>query len=313
MGIVPLSFKVYKGSKDIVSWVEALRGTKWPIDLREVNPASFSAKLDNLNVGPLVLTQFETQPAVIVRQIQSLHGHFYTLHLLQKGQIRINHNNRLTVLVAGEVVLADSSKPSLLEFVEECRVLSVRIPTVLLSQYVADPGIYANHKILDRDLAMVLKSMFKCLWNYALVSEYSDYSNTRIRAFLGVIRAAIESTSDAVVPPRTDLLTCIKDYIYHHLSDQDMTQRSIAKRFRISTRYLRKVFSTDPMGSPSRYIRIQRLNRFMSQLIANSPECPKTITNLALSNGFRSVGSLNRIFKEVNGVSPSMFLRGCKS
>jgi AraC family transcriptional activator of tynA and feaB len=288
-------------------------GAKWPIDIKNVNSVDFSARLDNLNLGPLVLTQFETRPAVISRQIQSAEGLFHTLHLLQRGKIRIQHNDRLTLLTEGESVLADSSKHSLVEFVEESSVLSIRVPTSLLRHYVPDPSFHANAKISDRDLNIALQSMFKSLWNHALSRDYRDCSNIRIQAFLGVARAAIKSTGDSPVRPPPDLLGCIKAYINDHLSDQDMSQSSIASHFRISTRYLRKLFSTDPIVSPSRFIRTQRLNKFMSELAILSNDCPNTITNLALSNGFRSVGSFNRVFKEINGVSPTVFLRSCKS
>jgi AraC-like DNA-binding protein len=294
------------------SWIESLKGSKWPINLSNIDAASFAAKLDNLNAGPLVLSEFETEPVTISRQIQSSQGFFHTLHLLQKGSVRIHHNNKITLLMPGESILADSSKPSFLEFIDKSRVLGVRIPTALLSQYINNPGSHANSKVSDKDLNAVLKSMFKCLWKHALAGSYNEACNIRIKAFLSLVRASIESTQLTVSTPNSELISLIKSYINNHLPDQDMNQSSVALHFRISTRYLRKLFLADPIGSPSRFIRIQRLNKFMAELVANATAGSDTITSLALSNGFRSVGSLNRTFKEINGVSPSTFLQRCK-
>jgi len=312
MNFSPLTLEISKNKNSMDVWIDSLKGSKWPVHLSNIDPATFSAKLDNLNAGPLVLSEFETQPATIRREIQSPQGLFFTLHLLQKGLIRIHHNNKITLLMPGESILADSSKPSLLEFIEKSKILGIRIPTTLLSQYIDKPCSHANSKVSDKELNVVLKSMFKCLWKHALSGSYNESSNIKIKALLCLVRASIESSQYSAATSNNDLITSIKSYIINHLSDQDMTQSSVAFNFRISTRYLRKLFSADPIGSASRFIRIQRLNTFMSDLVTNTTDCFDTITSLALRNGFSSVASLNRTFKEVNGVSPSTFLKSYK-
>jgi AraC-like DNA-binding protein len=98
------------------------------------------------------------------------------------------------------------------------------------------------------------------------------------------------------------LMVRTKDHIDRRLSDPTLGPAEIAAAVNISTRYLHKLFETEPR-SVSLYVRNQRLERCRRELLDPQP-ADQPIATIAFRWGFGDLSGFNRAFKAAFGVTP---------
>ena len=93
-------------------------------------------------------------------------------------------------------------------------------------------------------------------------------------------------------------------YIQEHYMDPELDNDTLSKAVELTPNYLSKVF-TDHLGlSVHRYVtqlRIDKAKRLMAQ-------SSKNLTQIAFEVGFSSIHTFSKIFKRVEGISPSEFI-----
>ncbi len=98
-------------------------------------------------------------------------------------------------------------------------------------------------------------------------------------------------------------LALMCNYIQRNLEDEHLSAEKLSLAFGVSTRYVHKLFSSTEQ-TVSEYVCQLRIARACQLLI--NPEFSKiTITELALSIGFRDISYFNRRFKQAIGETPS--------
>ena len=88
-------------------------------------------------------------------------------------------------------------------------------------------------------------------------------------------------------------------YIDEHISEP-ITFEHLAEKFGYSAFHFHRIFSTVTEQTITDYMKKRRLTLAHMQLC----ETEKTVTEIALANGFNSIQSFNRTFKETFGMTP---------
>lgn len=91
-------------------------------------------------------------------------------------------------------------------------------------------------------------------------------------------------------------------YLQEHYSETVQIEE-LAKKWGISSRYIRKYFSEEIGMSCIAYITVMRLNRAKELLW----ETTKNITDIAMEIGYSTPQYFCRIFKQEVGMSPSAY------
>lgn len=106
-----------------------------------------------------------------------------------------------------------------------------------------------------------------------------------------------------LIIPNDPRLTPILNYINRHLSDR-LDMELLASRFHLSTRNLSRLFNTSKIRFSSlvNHWRILRAIELMS-------DRDKTIQEIAYEVGFNTPNNFNRVFKQITGTSPRMYLQ----
>lgn len=105
-----------------------------------------------------------------------------------------------------------------------------------------------------------------------------------------------------LVIPNDSRLHPILDYITEHLQEE-LKMEQIAARYNLSVRNLSRLFNASGIHFSS-YVNYLRIMRAIELLTDGG----RTIQEIAYETGFSSPNSFNRVFKQVLGESPKLFL-----
>lgn len=225
--------------------------------------------------------------------------------LALRGQVTVAQEGRTCQLDRGDIALMDSRLEYMLAMPDEMDALWIRIPRrrvegrldstkrivahrlngsrgvgLIASRFILTSASQAQH--LDPVLASPLASMMVDLLTSAIIAEVSA------------------SPPRKSSPMRT--LERAKEFIEHHLDDEDLSLVRIAAAVGISPRYLTGLFSAEGC-SPMAWVREKRLGASRHALEAQHWSSG-AITDIAYRYGFGSISNFNRQFKAHYGVSP---------
>ncbi len=97
----------------------------------------------------------------------------------------------------------------------------------------------------------------------------------------------------------------IRRFVAHHCDEPDMTPAAVATHFRISVRYLHKLFARSGLTF-GRFLLRSRLRRARTALLLH-PHRP--VLDIALESGFQSGSHFARSFRREFGVTPTQMRR----
>jgi len=125
-----------------------------------------------------------------------------------------------------------------------------------------------------------------CSYLQALVGELLDRVSV----------CGVEAVGENMTKP-------ILRYCSEHFADEDISIKKIADALYISSSYVSKVFSSKLRYGFREYINELRVSRAKELL----KKTDMRIVNVMYECGFRNQSSFNRIFCDINGLSPSMY------
>ena len=297
--------------QSLLEWSRIVQRAKWPVSFTKPDNSTLYAEMQQITLGSIILYIYETNPVIAKRKInpktEKLDKSF-SLHYINKGSIRCTHNGHETILQEGDVVLSYNAIDSIIEILERTQTLSLKIPEKLLEKHLTNPRQYCNYSIQrNSSYNKILKEIFFSLWRQGKSEVYNDSLKSLIDTFFSVLPSIFERNEDKVVCCKSEsLLINISNFIEKNIANIALSQQLIANEFKISPRYLRKIFQEKGIDCLSSHIRFLRLEKCANELI-EIKTTEKNVTDIAYKWGFNSSSSFSRAFKEYFGVSPKQY------
>jgi len=314
MGIVMLSYSTvaFRNMK-AERWRDLLaQEVKWPVELSNFDNDHFEARLDVLRTGPFCFRSHWIHPVIANRRethISSISEPAFLLSLQTRGRLVMSQYGLVSTLGPGDIVLTDCSAPGSLRYEQPTHSLVLRIPRDVLADRIPSPERLCNMP-LSRMLGFstVIREMLLAMWQEGAGGMDEELAIRSSRLLLDLVATSYAASSRLDVPASaisTARLVQIKRHIEINLRDPELTPTAVAEAFRMSPRYLRKLFATNA-ETVSRHIQNRRLEECANQL-ANSLWRGHTITEIAFAWGFNSSAHFTKLFRARYGMSPTQY------
>jgi AraC-like DNA-binding protein len=234
---------------------------------------AFSYEIAERKVGPLQLLQISSDAVMLKRSSKCIAGdpraqYILTLHRAGEGFIRYPDSE--VPLRAGTLAMLDKTFPYETQFDGPTMRLLVCVPRLHLEQRLDDAARYLRRSVsYDQGIARIATRYLEELFEEA--PHLDPASQQKAAAIcLDLLASAMlagDENEARTVPqigcgssPSLALLSRIKAYIRHHLSDPELDVERIAKEHRISKRYLHALFASGGMSVGS-FVREERMAR----------------------------------------------------
>jgi AraC family transcriptional activator of tynA and feaB len=288
-------------------WNEISSETFAPLEVVPADRERFEARLCRESLGSVALADV-CSAAGIVRHteehIARADDRGYTLIMPINDGFQVALGSRPGfVLKPGEFCLLDQCRPYSLTLPQFTQTFCVALDGPALRALVPDVqriiGIPARPvNSTSRMLVLLLRQLMREL--------KQDLTRTISPAFAQSLTGFVAAAYSEFVGPADSSSQWrklrIKHYVDEHLHDPLLRPAAIAKRFGISTRYLRLLFETDrePL---SVYVLRRRLEK-CAQLLRDPAWHGRTITDIAMSHGFSNLTYFGSAFRRHFGVTP---------
>ncbi|MCS6622542.1 helix-turn-helix domain-containing protein [Roseibacterium beibuensis] len=269
---------------------------------------SFRARVRSLNLDGLVLFERMIDGVIhsrVKRAGQDRFRHF-ALHLVLDGELWGSKESGFDVARRGDLVIADTARPSRTQAVA-LHVVTASMPRSALVS--ATGGSDRLHGLVANAPATNILGdfMISCLRHGAAVPI--QRRPVLISAFIDILAGVLGRESAAAVATdrrRTEMLQreAAVRFIRECLSDRDLNAAVVADAIGMSRRSLYRLFES--MGGVSRVIMGSRLDAVRGALEEGSQD---SLSTLAADYGFSDESHLSRRFQEAHGESISAFRR----
>ncbi len=227
-----------------------------------------------------------------------------------EGSCVVRQDGQETLVSPGDFSVVDSTRPYFLDFREDWRVLSFRIPREqLVSRLAAPRQAMARCVSGHSGLGLVANRFARSLEQVDAGTGISAQDGLSA-ALSGIITTALGATLEAQehdrLPVRAAFRQAVETYIADHLMEPQLGPDLLAERFKVSRRTLYGLFEETPL-SVSGLIRELRLQRSARDL--RSSGHPGVLA-VALRWGFNDASHFSRLFKQRFGISPRGFSAG---
>ena len=236
---------------------------------------------------------------------------FFTLDVQMRGESVVKQAGREARLWRGDFVLTDSTRPYQVTFEKPVVMRLLRFPAPLLKRFVGCPEDLVGLRVDGSSGAGRIASLFlQSIWRPQDASVAYLGAAHMERAVLELLASAFLQVRSS--SPRSSSLATLQrmqivEAIEDRLDDSALTPSSLACAFRISVRYLHRLFSSDG-ETISRYILRRRLERGKEQLSDPSHD-RRHVSEIAFSCGFSTFSHFCRAFRDQYGLSPGHYRR----
>lgn len=269
------------------------------------------AALNTHELGALQITQLTCgRRCTIDRTPQHIAtGRVYTLILQARGHGVFMQYGHEAELGAGDFTLCHGEAPYTYQLGDHCEVAMVRIPAALLKGHLPSAESFCGRRLAAREgLTETAAMMIASVCAGASSGLSSELQHRLARQILDIIATsyAIAFESKTGASSNVDAWHArAKLYIEQHLRSPDLSPCSIARKLKLSPRYLRMIFASDK-ETTSAYILRRRLEECARQM-----EDPRwsghSITEIAFSWGFNSAPHFTRSFRDRYGIAPRRY------
>ena len=281
--------------------------SNWELNRPDVPACDAEFRLSRL--GDAVFTDvqvgFGLSGQRTVNQIKRVNDAFFGVILMLEGGQRLVQDEHEVDLGPGDISVWDASRPAQFSSTGTVRQISVLVPHNKLNLYSSSIEDVCAQRINGRSgLGLLLASHLQALSVVLATSEEGEHASTEA-ATLDLISAAIrpDRAGEFKSSIHKTMLRRIQHYIVNNLRDPNLSPGMIADAFRISPRYLHKLFEASEY-TVSEWVLQRRLLACQSSL--KDPALNHmTITEIAFNWGFSSAPYFSRIYRQNFGMTPS--------
>ncbi|SDS91614.1 AraC-type DNA-binding protein [Streptomyces sp. TLI_053] len=291
---------------------EAVATEVMPLSVSSDHVGDFHADIAGVELGPVRMASFAYSPIVARRSaahVRQGDPEDYQLTLVSRGCFRLSHLGREEP-IAGDMVLADTSRPMVTECVRAdgpVRALVLQVPrsAVPLRPDRVD-RLLARRIPARRGSGAILSGFLNTLAEqapYCAEDELAGLGPVLVDLVGACLAHQLGVLDEVPADARARLtLERVLAFIEHNLGDPDLTPRLIAERHHLSLRALYALFEDRP-ESVSATVRRRRLERSHADL-ARRDLGERSVRAVAARWGFSSHTAFSRAFRERYGITP---------
>lgn len=231
------------------------------------------------------------------------------LFFIKEGRILVNQDKRSAVIGAGDAVAVVADRPYEIQIEGPHEASAIRLPRILLGPPSAPEPVTVRALGEAGDVG-------KFLFDFAIrLCDRPGALDAQIIGRLAQSFAALLSTTcdvlsgtDERIPPaagKRATLKRVKAYVDLHVTDMNLTVRTVSDRLGLSERYLSKLFEIEGT-TLSRYIWAQRLDR-AALALAKSPSRSDPVKAIALMHGFKDLSHFSTAFRKRFQQTPTQY------
>jgi AraC-like DNA-binding protein len=284
------------------------------VTFNPADPDNFEAELRLGSIGPLGIARIVAKPTDIERNrahIDRGGARLFSFLLPVRGAVAFEHCGHSITLRAGDFTLCDNAAPHRLHSSETTELIVLRVTPTVIREHLPNPELWCGMCLPSESIfAAAAVNMVRDLYRRLDAGVSERFAQTAAANLLGVLSTSIGMTFE--VPESASSIVTrriqAQRYVESHLCDHDLAPARVARALNISSRYLRMLFAGEP-ESIAGYILRRRLEECARQL-ANPMLRGRTITRIALANGFSSAAHFTRTFRDLYRVTPSQFRGG---
>jgi AraC-like DNA-binding protein len=274
--------------------------------------APFEGRLWIDQVGPISLARAYSS-GVLIKRVgvrPRSNDNDFVLTVSESANYTVVAKGREQLVRGGDLRLSHSSEVMELEH-SGCTAIVLCIKARVFKEYLpmAD-DLVGNVVRGDRGAGLHASTMIRSLpagMRQGFVDSAADHLTAALLHSIAAAYSQAYSLTEAVPVTAGSRRVVIKRFVDSHLGDADLTVQKVAAAFHLSDRYVRMLFESDG-ESLAAYIHRRRLEESARQL--RDPHCDgRTISDIAFSWGFNSLGSFDRAFKARFDTTPGQYRR----
>lgn len=272
----------------------------------------FDGRARTLRAGEVVLTRLEATRHRVMRS-PSIARHTEQPYLKivapWKGCAGVEQKGRETWVTPGQWSIYDTTDSYAVANPERVEHLIVMLPKAM----VAERGLQLDPLMARRlggsggvsTLALqTMRNAFAELPSMPEAAARGVGDAITQLVHLSLLDLAGQATAQT---QREALRERIKQHVAQHLADPELTVDQIARALNCSRRQLYNAFAEEPDGVAG-YILARRLEA-CRRVLADRAQAHRSLTDIALGNGFQNMAHFSRVFRNHLGLPPSDFRR----
>lgn len=259
-------------------------------------PEGISADLSRWKLGSVGLARARSGRAHISR-IANRNAGNVIVHLQRRGRLTMTHGGGAVSAAAGDIVIADDSRPYAIEISEGNECLILQLPAAELGEALAGRDCHGWLLRGDDPNVAFLGHMLQGLWGQR---ELYDSVDGGVGDLLADAARLVCRCSPSSAMTRIDG-TAPVEYALRHLDDPALGTAMICEATGLSPRAVQKAFLRHAALTPTAFIAERRLARAADLLGVGDG---RSITDVALEVGFNDPAFFSRCFRRRFGIAP---------
>ena len=234
---------------------------------------------------------------------------------VKRGKLNIWMNKKKYELKRNDFIYINSKEAHSTQSPEDNEVIVLQIPGDFLETFSNKESLHIHCNTVELSEHRQFDNIRELLYQMYLYSERKDeayylkvYSLLFELGYILVKNFKVkENDLDISTQKYLDRLSEICDYIKHHYQES-LSLNSIADEFGYTPQYLARMFQKYTGTTLLTFLNSIRLNAAFKQIMNTD----YSILTIAEENGFSNVKSLNKLFKETYGMTPSTYRKSLK-
>ncbi|MGX5771422.1 AraC-like ligand-binding domain-containing protein [Microbacterium trichothecenolyticum] len=296
----PLSFTAYR---------HAVSHAVVALDVHAEHDERFRGALDASVAGDIHVFGIAADGHSVHRtpgQISRAPQQYFKFSLIERGSGLIVQDGREISLRAGDMAIYDTDRPYSLLFDDTMRMSVVMFPKVMLDIPAETIGRLTATRLDGGGGVGAMIGPYVASLARGAADLDAHLARRMFRTAVDMVSTLLEANLGPAATS-TDvhgaLLRRVLDHIDEHLSDSELSPGQIAAAHFISVRHLHALFN-EQGTTVSTVIRTRRLERCYDILV-DPQQAHRSITDVALANGFVDAAHFSRTFRAHFGVPPS--------